>query len=392
MAETAALLADEVLPALPLRQWVISFPFALRFLFASCPEALARALEVIYRLLATHLAHKAGFTRKEAATGAVTLVQHFGSALNLNIHLHMLCLDGVYAARRDGRLRFARVKAPQREELEHLVQQIAGRVVRALERMGLLRRDAESAWLDLPPAEDTDAMRQLLGSSVTYRIAVGPQAGRKALVLRTITALAGEDPRDERVAKANGFSLHAGVSCEAHQRDVRERLCRYIARPAVAEQRLTVSAQGKVVYLLKTPYRDGTTHVVFEPLDFIARLAALVPRPRVNLTRYHGVLAPNHRWRAEVTPSGRGRRKGRASAQSERSAIERHAAMTWAQRLKRVFNIDVETCVRCGKAVRVIASIEEPALIERILEHVRGKTGSDTASRGPPSTGPPVSA
>lgn len=118
------------------------------------------------------------------------------------------------------------------------------------------------------------------------------------------------------MAKAHGFSLHAGVSCEAHQRELRERLCRYIARPAVAEQRLTVNAHGKVVYLLKTPYRDGTTHVVFEPLDFIARLAALVPRPRVNLTRYHGVLAPNHRWRAEVTPAGRGRRKG--AAQPER--------------------------------------------------------------------------
>ncbi|MBK9665550.1 MAG: transposase [Gammaproteobacteria bacterium] len=127
------------------------------------------------------------------------------------------------------------------------------------------------------------------------------------------------------------------------------------------------------MYLLKTPYRDGTTHVVFEPLDFIARLAALVPRPRVNLTRYHGVLAPNHRWRAEVTPSGRGRRKGKGTAQPERSAIERHAAMSWAQRLKRVFGIDVESCVRCGQAVKIIACIEEPALIERILEHVRGR-------------------
>lgn len=102
------------------------------------------------------------------------------------------------------------------------------------------------------------------------------------------------------------------------------------------------------------------------------------------------MLAPNHRWRAEVTPSGRGRKAGRGAAQPERSEIERHAAMRWAQRLKRVFNIDVESCVRCGKAVRVIASIEEPALIERILVHVRGKRGSDTAAFGPPSTGPPV--
>ena len=145
-----------------------------------------------------------------------------------------------------------------------------------------------------------------------------------------------------------------------------------------------------------------------EPLDFIARLAALVPRPRVNLTRYHGVLAPNHRWRAAVTPAGRGRGKS-VAAQPEKSAIERHVAMSWAQRLKRVFGIDVESCVRCGKSVRVaapahpcarglsaslhvIASIEEPVLIERILEHVRGKGGNSEASLGPPSTGPPVSA
>ncbi|GHL51337.1 hypothetical protein ECZU29_61870 [Escherichia coli] len=69
-----------------------------------------------------------------------------------------------------------------------------------------------------------------------------------------------------------------------------ERLCRYISRPAVSE-RLSLTRGGNVRYQLKTPYRDGTTHVIFEPLDFIARLAALVPKPRVNLTRFHGVFA-----------------------------------------------------------------------------------------------------
>ncbi len=89
----------------------------------------------------------------------------------------------------------------------------------------------------------------------------------------------------------------AGVSCEGHQKNKRERLCRYIARNAVAVPRLSLSSTGKVVYTLKTPYRDGTTQVAFDrgghpPVDFVARLAALVPKPRVNLTRYHGVLAP----------------------------------------------------------------------------------------------------
>jgi hypothetical protein len=86
-----------------------------------------------------------------------------------------------------------------------------------------------------------------------------------------------------------------------------------------------------VRYTLKTPYRDGTTHVVFEPLDFIARLAALVPRPRVHLTRYHGVFAPHSGWRAQITPAGRGRG---APAVDTRTLTERHRAMTWAQRLK----------------------------------------------------------
>lgn len=95
-----------------------------------------------------------------------------------------------------------------------------------------------------------------------------------------------------------GFSLHAGVAARADQRHKLERLCRYISRPAIAEQRLSLTPNGNVRYQLKTPYRDGTTYVIFEPLDFVARLAALVPMPRVNLTRFHGVFAPNSSYRA----------------------------------------------------------------------------------------------
>ena len=91
--------------------------------------------------------------------------------------------------------------------------------------------------------------------------------------------------------------------------------------------------------------------MVFEPLDFIARLAALVPRPRAHLTRYHGVFAPHSRWRAEVTPAGR----GKATMTDLRTPAERHRAMSWAQRLKRVFGIEIETCEVCGGKVRVKA-------------------------------------
>ena len=74
------------------------------------------------------------------------------------------------------------------------------------------------------------------------------------------------EPFTDGAGKVAGFSLHAGVATKAHERDKLERLCRYIARPAVSEKRLSLTAQGKVRYELKTPYRDGTTHVIFEPL------------------------------------------------------------------------------------------------------------------------------
>jgi hypothetical protein len=183
-------------------------------------------------------------------------------------------------------------------------------------------------------------------------------------------------------------------SAEGNQgtRNKRERLCRYIARPAVAFPRLSLSSTGKVVYTLKTPYRDGTTQVAFEPVDFIARLAALVPKPRVNLTRYHGVLAPNHRWRGLVTPARRGKGIKSISNAEVRTPAERHAAMTWAQRLKRVFNIDIEVCGRCGGgSVRVIACIEDQDVIDRILTHLRQKE-QETPTRPllvPPTRAPP---
>jgi hypothetical protein len=153
----------------------------------------------------------------------------------------------------------------------------------------LREQDAESAWLDPDRSEDSDAMPRILGSSFSYRVAVGPQQGRKAFMIRTIRPLERPEPGLGRLAKANGFSLHAGVSCEGHQKKKRERLCRYIARSAVAVPRLSLSSTGKVDYTLKTPYRDGTTPVAFDrgghpPMDFVARLAALVPKPRVNGT------------------------------------------------------------------------------------------------------------
>jgi hypothetical protein len=293
-------------------------------------------------------------------------------------------VDGVYSRNRYGKVVFHRTKAPNKAELHQLVNTICHRVARHLVRQGLLEIDEENGYLKLDGLED-DPMRQLLGHSITYRVAVGASQGQKVFTLQTVPAK-GDDGNDQ-AAKVAGFSLHAGVAAQHWERKKLERLCRYIARPAVSEKRLSVTPSGNVRYQLKTPYRDGTTHMVFEPLDFLAKLAALVPKPRVNLTRFHGVFAANSRFRSEVTPARRGRRSG----QSDKTPAERRRAMTWAQRLKRVFNIDVEACQHCGGKVKVLACIEDRPTIDRILKHLDKKGAWLTPmSLLPEGRGPPL--
>jgi hypothetical protein len=261
-------------------------------------------------------------------------------------------------------------------------------VGRFLERQGWLSRDAENSYLAGDAVEE-DPMAQLLGHSITYRIAVGPQAGRKVFTLQTLPACDPDEQFGDTVGKVSGFSLHAGVAARANERKKLERLCRYIARPAVSEKRLSLTPHGNVRYQLKTPYRDGTTHVIFAPLDFIARLAALVPRPRVNLTRFHGVFAPNSKHRALVTPAKRGKGHPAKVSDEPPTSAERRASMSWAQRLKRVFNIDIETCRECGGAVKVIACIEDPVVIKKILEHLKTREETRQPIPRPESRAPP---
>ena len=121
-------------------------------------------------------------------------------------------------------------------------------------------------------------------------------------MMRCYKFMVGDVKDLERIANLAGFNLHAGVMVRSDERDKLERLCRYIYRSAVSEKRLSVTRHGKIRYQLKTQLRDGTTHVLFEPLNFIERLAALIPKPRVNLTRFFGVFSSNSQYRSELTP------------------------------------------------------------------------------------------
>jgi hypothetical protein len=280
------------------------------------------------------------------------------------------------------------------ESAAQLLDTLSRRIVRVLERRGLLIADPADPYLEFEVGSSLD---QIQAASIAYRIAVGPHAGRKALTLYSVPPLE-DEPSIPLLAQMYGFSLHAGTVCEAHQRSKLERLCRYITRPPIATKRLTVDDRGRVVYRYKRPFRDGSTHVVLEPLDFMARLAALVPRPRLNLTRFHGIFAPNFKHRHKIVP-----RRTRCKVDEDKPL----APMNWAQRLKRVFAINIESCPECGGKLRVIACTrngfalplrtfgpcmaaapacaEEPWLIRKILSHVQQRHDpADFDARGPP--------
>ncbi len=179
-------------------------------------------------------------------------------------------------------------------------------------------------------------------------------------------------------ATRDGFSLNAAVACRAGERKKLERLCRYVARPPLALERLGRDGDGLVVHRLKRPYHDGTTEFLFEPLDFLARLAALVPRPRSHLIRYHGVLAANARHRRLVVPAAQSTPAARDD--DEVAPAPKRTPLSWIQRLRYVFDIDLSRCPRCGAAMRVLAVITDPPLIAAILEHI-----DNHAARAPPA-------
>ncbi len=134
---------------------------------------------------------------------------------------------------------------------------------------------------------------------------------------------------------------------------------------------MSVNRAGQVVLKLKTAWRDGTSHHVMEPMEFMQRLAALVPRPRLHLIRFHGVLAPNAKLRKAVVPlPPTVSAPAHANDCAHLPTGSANGRMRWAQLLKRVFDIDIEHCPHCGGQLKLIAAIEEPATIARILTHL----------------------
>jgi len=367
MSQLSANLADHVLPTgVPLRQWVLSFPFPVRLWLLWRPSLRKAVLAVVQRLLFGWYARKAADAGAAGGrTGAVVCAQPFGGALNANMHFHIVLLDGAYARDEDtGELTFHRVRPPSDEDVQALVDEVRRRVERLLRRRGLL---SESE-----PPDDAPAPRVPM-------VALGQDPVRDA------------EPRPRRslpskCAESGFFNLHAGVRIADRDEEGKERLLRYLLRPPLVLDRLSMREDGNVVLRLKNAWRDGTTALVLTPFAFLSRLAAIVPRPRERWLTTHGVLSPHASWRSEVVPDEaerEARRAARQVLQSPRTATRQQPRcpywVPWRELLARVFGVEGLLC-SCGRLMHVHAVVMGAATA-RALHTLRR---SPHLIRGPP--------
>ena len=395
MAKTAAHLVDYVFPMVPVRQWVLSIPFALRYRLAYDSSLLSDILNIFIRVVFGQLRRGARdlLGLKFSQCGAVTFVQRCGDALNLAPHFHSLVINGVYAADENGQPEFHELPPPEDADVVRVAALVAERVESLLKRRGLgPGDDPDTAEA---PGRDEPGLAAIYSASIRGRIASGPRAGNRVMTVGDQVDGDNLDPlQSSRCAMVSGFSVHANVSIDARDRLRLERLARYVSRPAVSTERLSELPDGRLLYRLKRRWRNGTTEVVFERSDFIAKLAALVPAPRAHLRTYHGILAPAAKWRPLIVPTPdvhfgacahvpvAPESTRRTESEPDRTAsapTPRRKNYSWSELLRRVFEIDILVCERCGGPIRVIAAIQEPETTQQILNYL-----------GLPSRPPPI--
>jgi Putative transposase/Transposase zinc-binding domain len=398
MAERAAQLVDHVLPDVPIRQWVLSLPYRLRYLLAwdhgLCREVVAVCVRAVLGSLRAS-ARRDGVA--DGRSGAVVIIQRFGGALNLNVHLHALVLDGVFAHGDDG-VRFHPTRRLTRDDVGDVVAVVARRIERLLRRRGLAataeESDAADTWADEAPV-----LAGLAAASVQGRLALRPRAGARVVRYGSSPEEATPATLGPCHANVGGFDLHAGIVVRPGDRERLERLCRYTLRPPLAQARLRVGAEGQVWLTLRHRWADGTTHLRFDHVALLERLAVLVPRPRINLVLYYGVLGPRAPWRAAVvasagsewsdSPSARGRAEFDAESDPHgQSGAPRPGGYLWADLMRRTFGNDVLECPRCGGRLQLMALIEDarvvanPAASRSADRPARSESGARPAAAG----------
>jgi hypothetical protein len=364
----------------------VSAPIPLRYWTASSRDLTTQVHTIIRTTIAQFYvkqAVKRGAERQKVQPGAGTFLQRFGGALQLNLHYHVIFMEGVFLDRTAHGLtpRFVKGEPPSDADIAYVVQKISRRVIRTLRRLGYLE-----AGMDVPVATGYDPLRdteteltRTMAASVKQCIAFGGRAGHNVHRIGSGFGYEGERPErtGPRCASVNGFSLHANTEIPAYRRDQLERLMRYTARGSLSLERLAQDANGALMYRFNRPWSDGTAGMKLSPLELLEKLAALVPLPHAPLVRYAGCLAPHSKLRAAIIPTPR--QQGVDGAASKTGT----PYWPWARLLGRVFALDMAPvfrhCVGGGKRADTLrrhsrarpCDLHQESVITRILRHLQ---------------------
>ena len=370
MSETAYHLVENIIPKVPIRQYVLSIPYPLRYWLASSKELTGKVHKILARAVEEFYCDP---NKKKTRSGAITFIQRFGGALNLNVHFHMLQIEGFYQEKSTGDHKFIRTPAPKDNDIQELVELIQERVIRLLLRTGYLSKEEDTPHTPNDPLyKEEETYASCMSASVQSRIALGERRGKNVRFIGPGFGYEGERAqiKSHLCAHVGGFSLHAGVSIKPHRREDLERLISYTARPAISTERMSLTESGNIKYKLKKAWSTGKTHVLLSPHELIEKLCALVPLPRMHLVRYSGVLAPNAKMRKGIIP-GKTRAQIKAE-QEEKNKDEKPTLLqksSWAKLLAKVFEIDISKC-SCGGNLKIISVIRDPFAIRKILSHL----------------------
>ena len=254
-----------------------------------------------------------------------------------------------------------------------------------LKRMGYL--DKEGEIVQNPKQDDLFAESESLSlataCSITGKIAFGPNAGKYVTKIGKGFGYLEETPlaKGKRCYSVNGISLHANTSVNALARDRSAELIEYIARGPLSNERLEITADRKVKLLLKTPYSDGTTHLLFTFSEFIEKLMALVPPPKSHLVRWGGVFAPNSPVRKQITLKPDVKKGFQFTEDEEPKVYKNHS---WSKMLAKAFKIDVTNCDHCNGKLKKVCAVNDRDSIRRYLRPLA--IDSDPPPRTPART------
>lgn len=240
MNDEADHIIRNVIPEITTRQWVMSFPYKIRYLLAHNQKLTNEFLKIFITTIQSY--QKKRIKNKNAKIGAITFIQRFGSALNLNVHFHSLITDGVYIANKDNTYYFVRLPHPSHEELQKLVNKIKNKIERKIQKLPT----------DQLPF-DEESLEDISQLSITHQAAFGERKGKNLRQYGIKSIEVEPEDQDPTTANNSGYSLNARVWIAHNKRKKLEQLIRYMARGPIAQERLSETYTGQLLYKLKTP-------------------------------------------------------------------------------------------------------------------------------------------